>query len=106
MSEQQLLKAKVNAIEEGLKTITERLIDINKAYEELSPEAKAQLSLDPEALNKLSWTTFKNGKGAWTFSDKAPDLTKALLERGSIQIGSFQYKLSGDQNKFITRYPK
>jgi len=106
MSKQQLLKAKVDAIEEGLKTITKRLIDINKAYEELPPEAKAQLSLDSEALDKLSWTTFKNGKGAWTFSDKAPDLKKALLECGSIQIGSFQYKLSGDQNKFITRYPK
>jgi len=106
MSKQQLLKAKVDAIEEGLKTITERLIDIDKAYEELPPEVKAQLSLDSDALNKLSWIIFKNGKGAWTFSDKAPDLKKALLERGSIQIGSFQYKLSGDQNKFITRYPK
>jgi len=106
MSEQELLKAKVTAIEDGLKALTERLKQINAAYEEMPTEAKAQLSVDPEALDQLPWIPFKNNNGAWTFSDKAPDLKSALLERGSVEIGAFRYKLSGDENKFLVRFPK
>lgn len=106
MTDQKLIKAKLNAIEEGLKSIAERLIEIHRVYHEMPPEAKAQLGLDPKDLDKLSWTPFKNGKGSWIFSDGVPDLKKALLERGSIEIGSFRYKLSGDQDKFIVRYSK
>lgn len=106
MSDQQLLKAKVDAIEEGLNALMQRLNEINTAYQEMPPEAKAQLSLDAKTLDELPWTPFKNGKGAWIFSDTLPELKKALLERGSIEIGSFRYKLSGDQDKFLVRFPK
>ena len=106
MSEQQLLKAKVIAIEEGLKALTERLKEINAAYEEMPPEAKAQLSIDPKNLDQLPWTSFKNNNGAWTFSDKAPDLKSTLMECGSVEIGTFRYKLSGDENKFLVRFPR
>ena len=106
MSEHELLKAKVTAIEDGLKALAARLTEINTAYEEMLPEAKAQLSIDPKNLGQLPWTPFKNKNGAWTFSDKAPDLKSALLGCSSVEIGAFRYKLSGDENKFLVRFPK
>ena len=106
MSEQELLKAKVTAIEDALKALAARLTEINTAYEEMPPEAKAQLSLDPQTLDQLPWTPFKNNNGAWIFSDKAPDLKNALLGCGSVEMGAFRYKLSGDKNRFLVRFPK
>lgn len=106
MTLQQLLKAKLDTIEEGLKAITERLSEINRTYNDMPPKVKAQIDLDAQALEKHEWTPFKNRKGAWIFSDKVPDLKKALLEQGSIEIESFRYRLSGDKDKFIVRFPK
>ena len=105
MSELPLLKAKIDAIEDGLKALTQRLNEISTIYHEMPPEAKAQLGLDHETLNQLPWTPFTNGKGAWIFADTVPDFQKALQDQGAITMGSFRYKLSGDQNKFVVRFP-
>ena len=101
----QLLKAKIEAIEESLNALMQRLNEINTAYHEMPPQAQATLSLDHETLNQLPWTPFTNSNGAWIFSDKVPELKKALMNQGAVEIGPFRYKLSGDQNKFIARFP-
>ena len=98
----ELLEAKINVLIEALQGALDRIREIEAAYKEMPPDAR----LDPQALDSLPWEPFKNRAGQWCFSDKAPDLKRALLECGSsVEIGGYKYRLSGDENRFIQRFP-
>lgn len=66
-------------------------------------------SLDPSFLDTLPWKPFSNGKGEWVFANVdggqllREELTQA--EKKTVVIGSRRYRLSGDKDQFIQRFP-
>lgn len=108
---EQKLEAQLTAIRDGLRTIVEKLSQIDKAYREMPQEAKAELELSPEQLEKLPWKPYREGhRAAWIFADtegaeKLHELIKES-ETGKVPIGEFEYRLSkGDNRDFISRNP-
>jgi hypothetical protein len=64
--------------------------------------------LDPAYLDRLDWTLFSSGRGAWIFRDAVG--AKALseeLERngGALVIGRYEYRITrGKDREFISRF--
>jgi len=65
--------------------------------------------LDPSFLDTLPWKTFSSGKGEWIFAnvDGAEVLREELThaDKKTLLIGYKRYRLSGDKNQFIQRFP-
>jgi len=65
--------------------------------------------LDPSFLDTLPWKTFSSGKGEWVFAnvEGAEVLREELThaDKKTLVIGYKRYRLSGDKNQFIQRYP-
>lgn len=65
--------------------------------------------LDPSFLDTLPWKTFSSGKGEWIFANVQgaevlhEELTHA--DKKTLVIGYKRYRLSGDKNQFIQRFP-
>lgn len=58
-----------------------------------------------EDLENLSWTTFRNGKASWIYTDKADKLSEKMKARGgSIRLGNYIYEFKKG-GKFIVRFP-
>lgn len=59
----EVVKAKVNAIVEGLQAILERVQEIEKAYREAPKEVWGEIEntscIDPAELEKLPWTRWQ-----------------------------------------------
>jgi len=106
----QLLKAKIDTIEEGLRTLAERLREIEKAYQQMPQEAKVELELDPKEIGSLPWKLYREGhRSGWIFANqsRAERLAEAIRssQNGRVKVGDFEYQFSGDQHKFISRRP-
>ena len=70
--------------------------------------AEPEPELDPSFLDKLPWQAYASGVGAWVFSnlEEAKRLNDELTKLAKpIVIGNHRYRFSGDQNRFISRYP-
>ncbi len=64
--------------------------------------------LDPSFLDTLPWKTFSSGKGEWVFAnvEGAEVLREELTHADkTLVIGYRRYRLSGDRNQFIQRFP-
>ena len=64
--------------------------------------------LDPSFLDTLPWKTFSSGKGEWVFAnvEGAEVLREELTHADkTLVIGYRRYRLSGDKNQFIQRFP-
>ncbi len=65
--------------------------------------------LDPSFLDTLPWKTFSSGKGEWVFTnvEGAEVLREELThtDKKTLVIGRRRYRLSGDKNRFIQRFP-
>jgi hypothetical protein len=74
-----------------------------------SQSEKPKPGVDQAELDKLEWRLYKPPhRAGWTFADRAPKSLVDLLEKGSVTIGEFSYKLSGpaEQPKlFVARSP-
>jgi hypothetical protein len=72
------------------------------------PVPKSPALIDPADLDRLPWTVFNSGNGAWIKSDlPAASALKIVLERAnkpSTDIAGFHYKLSGQDRQFINRF--
>ena len=57
-------------------------------------------------LKNLPWKQWKNGGGAWIFTDEAPSKLANRIEEngGSLRIGGYIYQLRCE-DKFIVRFP-
>lgn len=128
----ELVKAKVDAIIEGLQSILQHVQEIERTYHEAPREAQAEIEaisrIDLEELEKLPWTQWKKdaqgnripakqGEPGWLknpayfTSLEAPpvqlDLVKAIKKAGGrLELGEYVFQFSGDNNMFVTRRPK
>lgn len=103
-------EAIVNAIREGLRQILQRCDEIDKTWAQMPAEAHAEFELDPTKLGELPWRPYKEGhRAGWIFTDTngAEKLVELIKEstNGKVPIGEFEYKLSGNENQFISRNP-
>jgi len=108
--ELQRLSAEVQAIKEALKGLVSRLEEIERSFQEMPTETKAELSINPEDLEKLPWHPYREGhRAAWIFANTegAEELKKLLEEsKKPLRIGDFSYKIShGETRDFISRRP-
>lgn len=106
----ELLKAKVDALVEALQDALERISEIERTYREMPEEAKAELEVDPKEIENLPWRPYREGhRSGWIFSNQsgAERLAEAIRSshNGRIEIRGFEYRFSGDQDKFISRRP-
>jgi hypothetical protein len=66
-------------------------------------------SLDPSFLDTLPWKAFSSGKGEWIFANAegAEPLLEELThaDKKTAVIGPRRYRLSGDKDQFIQRFP-
>jgi len=71
-----------------------------------SPEPTPEL--DPAYLERLPWTPFDKGGGAWIFRDTpgAKALSEELAKQGGVlTIGNYRYKITqGRDREFINRF--
>lgn len=127
----ELVKAKVNAIVEGLQTILERIQEIEKTYQEAPREVKAGIEIpriDLGDVEGLPWTKWqkdaqgnrvpsKQGEPGWIknpayfTSLEAPpvqlELVKAIKRAGGkLELGEYLFQFSGKNDMFITRRPR
>ena len=70
-----------------------------------------QIILKPQTLDQLPWKPYSHGNGSWIFSNLDNEIAKTLVELikkygGKIEIGNYVYRFSGENNRFISRYPK
>lgn len=107
MGDVELLRAKMDVIQEGLASIVKRLQEVDESWNKLHKHERIRLGLNPEEIDKLSWTPFKGrSKGEWIFSSDAPKLKDVLLKNnGKLDFEGYHYKLSGEDNRFINRFP-
>lgn len=65
--------------------------------------------LDPSFLDTFPWKAFASGKGEWVFANTegAEVLREELAqaEKKTLIIGKHRYRLSGDQDRFLQRFP-
>lgn len=110
MSEQRL-RAEIDAIKQGLEGILAKLSEIEKAYQQLPTQAKAEMALSKELLNKLPFKPYKEGsKAGWIFADisEAKQLYDLIKESktGKVPLHGFEYSISkGETREFIGRRP-
>ncbi|MCX8168632.1 MAG: hypothetical protein N3E39_00190 [Candidatus Methanomethylicia archaeon] len=62
------------------------------------------------SLNIHKWHPFKSGTGEWAFSDDFPELKRRLIEANArdsnyLEIDGYRYRLSGENDRFIQRFP-
>jgi hypothetical protein len=62
------------------------------------------------SLNVHKWHPFKSGVGEWAFSSDFPELKQRLIEANArdnnyLELGGYRYRLSGEGDKFIQRFP-
>ena len=103
-----LLEAKINAIYQSLAALVERLDDIDNSWRNMSPHDQVLLNIPPEELDRLPWTKYPSGPfGEWTLTRNAPTLAEALRREPtkSLVVAGFEYRLQGDGDKFIARWP-
>ena len=104
----------LDTIKEIRERLNEIIADLNKREDALKtapPGAVEELELPKEALDGLPWKPYKSGSGDWIFSNLenlvAQSLRKALIKNhGRMKLHDVTYRFSGDDNKFISRYPK
>ena len=91
-----------------LRDFDETVKTYRRRVEELFERAKTNLDVRAElaSLDALPWKPYRSGRGAWIFSDAAPELLKRLqtAPNKTIEIGGYRYRLQAD-GKFIARYP-
>jgi len=61
-------------------------------------------------LNAHKWHPFKSGSGEWAFSNDFPELKQRLIEANAresnyLEFNGYRYRLSGEGDKFIQRFP-
>jgi hypothetical protein len=73
------------------------------------PDNNPVPNLDPSFLDTLPWKPFSSGKGEWVFANVEggqllrEELTHA--DKKTVTIGPKRYRLSGDKDQFIQRFP-
>jgi len=105
-------KSKTDKIIELLEQINKRLDNFDEQFDGLRQEImriQEQIKTKTQP-SKPKWTKFKSGNGEWAFSNSFPELTRELKTknaRGSNYLvkDGFRYRLSGDEDRFIQRYP-
>lgn len=128
----ELVKAKVDAIVEGLQAILEHVQELDRAYQEAPKEVQAEIDAIPRTdlaeLEKLPWTRWqkdeqgnripaRQGESGWLKSPayftslEAPpaqlELVKAIKKAGGkLELGEYTFSFSGKSDMFITRRPK
>jgi hypothetical protein len=75
----------------------------------LAPDNSQVPSLDPSFLDTLPWKAFSSGKGEWIFAnvEGAELLLEELAhaDKKIAVIGPRRYRLSGEKDQFIQRFP-
>ena len=104
------VKAEVRAIHESLKALVQRLDEIEKSFNEMPVDVRAQVVLDPKELEKLPWKPYREGhRSGWIFVDlEGAKQLREILEQAKkpIRVGGFTYRLSkGSTRDFISRNP-
>jgi hypothetical protein len=100
----------VKAIREHLTEVIADLDRMADALQHAPPGAIEDVELPVDALDGLPWKAYTSGNGAWIFADHK-DATAAKLRetltshRGTLELHGFRYRFSGQQNRFISRYP-
>jgi hypothetical protein len=126
------VQAQIRAIKEGFMAIATKLEELDKHYNELPAEVKAEIEsiprIDLAELEELPWTKWqkdaqgnripaKQGEPGWIknpvyfTSLKAPpaqlELVKAIKRAGGkLELGDYAFSFSGKDGMFITRRPK
>ena len=76
------VKAEVRAIHESLKALVQRLDEIERSFNEMPVDVKAQVFLDPKELEKLPWKPYREGhRSAWIFANaKGAEQLREILK--------------------------
>ena len=101
----------IKAIRERLNEVITDLDRMEDALHNAPPGAIDEIELPKEALEHLPWKAYKSGNGSWIFSDleepTAKKLKEALVEnQGTMDLHGVQYRFSGQDDRFIARYPR
>ncbi len=96
----------LQALEQLDKTLAVFLSDREGSRSSEQPEP----SIDASELEKLLWTPMnKNPNGAWIYSDasdaKALVAELAKADKKMLTIGAYTYRLSGEDDRFVNRWP-
>ena len=98
--------------------ITVQIKEIDKAMEKLARRRKAVENGACSAfMETLPWREFNHQPGEWVYIldakgemrdelRKFTPLIHNLAKKGQIVIGDYEYRLSGQNNRFLNRYPK
>ena len=109
-----LIKADIEWHEKRLVFLKEKLGLIEKGLNfgaKTIKELTEKTFISTSDLEKLPWKPFSSGNGSWIFSNLDNEIAKTLVELlkkygGKIEIGNYVYRFSGENNRFISRYPK
>lgn len=88
-------------VEEGFKN----LIEYKEGAEKRITER--QKTRPQPTSREVDWRAFKSGTpGGWTFSNNVPELVEKIREGGGkYSEGGYNYRLSGDDERFVQRFP-
>ncbi|RLE38255.1 hypothetical protein DRJ17_04620 [Candidatus Woesearchaeota archaeon] len=97
-------------LEEAFNLINEGIDKINKNLEQIYQVLKEINEKLAKNEEEEKWHKFKTGTGEWAFSNDFPELKRILQKkkaRGNnfVEIDGYRYRLSGDNDRFIQRYP-
>ena len=98
------------ALEALPKPLNDIVLSLNFQRANTLPVAGANLPRQPVIPGvevKMEWKPFKDKAGHWTFSKSNPLLRDTLLAapNKTLEHGGFKYRLSGEQDMFIQRFP-
>ena len=107
------LKAKIIALENGLRLLITDLDEVQKKFNQTTnPDVDATNELSNSDVEDLPWTPYKSGNGSWIFANLdtpiAMTLGQFIRKRGNnrLELYDYVYKFSGRDQVFISRYPK
>jgi hypothetical protein len=100
----------IRRTKEILQNALVELEKFEKALRETPPQTFQQQP-SKEDLDRLPWKSYSYGEGAWIFSDLNDPTVKSLVgllqkSGGKVELHGYMYRFSGENNKFIARFPK
>lgn len=99
----------VKSIRQRLEECVNDIKEVERSMLETPQVAVGKTNFSREALARLPWKPYRSGRGAWIFRDLrdpiAQILVDALARNGSsMELHGVQYKFSGQDNKFISKF--
>jgi hypothetical protein len=83
------------------------ILSLNFQRASTVPASRPAMPTVPGVEVKVEWKPFKDKPGHWTFSKSNPLLRDTLeaAPNKTLEHGGFKYRLSGEQDMFIQRFP-